>query len=136
MADGRTRSSIDFRLGEGVVMKNFLWGFVALAILAVGPARAGDLVFKPIDTQKLVVQPSKVAANMAAQTINVVGQTAAKSIEQNGYIKTINNLFGRKIISPKTQTGPSALPTPNMFSSTQYKSFNTPLTPTTQSIRH
>ncbi|HEV3384767.1 MAG TPA: hypothetical protein VG097_08120 [Gemmata sp.] len=116
-------------------MKNFLWGFVALAILAVGPARAGDVVFKPIDTQKLVVQPSKIAANMAAQTINVVGQTAAKSIEQNGYIKTINNLFGRKFFSQKTQNGPSPLPTPNMFTSTQYKNFNTPLAPTTQSVR-
>jgi hypothetical protein len=116
-------------------MKNFFWGFVALAILAAGPARAGDIIFKPIDTQKLVVQPSKIAASMAAKTINLVGQTAAGSIEQNGYVKTINNLFGKKIISPKTQAGPSALPTPNMFSSTQYKSFNTPLTPTSQTIR-
>jgi hypothetical protein len=131
--DGRTRSSFSFRLGDE--MKNFLWGFVALAILAVGPARAGDVVFKPIDTQKLVVQPSKIAASMAAKTISVVGQTAAGSIEQNGWVKTINNVFGRKIISPKTQAGPSALPTPNLFSSTQYRNFNTPLTPTTQPVR-
>lgn len=117
-------------------MKNFFWGLIAVGILAVGPARAGEVVYKPIDTQKLVVQPSKVAANLAAKTISVVGQTAAQSIEQNGYIKTINNLFSKKIFTPKTQAGPSALPTPNMFSSTQYKSFNTPLAPTTQAVRH
>jgi hypothetical protein len=113
-------------------VKNCFWGLAALAILAIGPARAGDVVYKPIDTQKLVVQPSKVAASLASQTINLVGQTAAKSIEQNGYVKTINNLFGKTFFSPKTQAGPSPLPTPNMFSSTQYKSFNTPLTPTMQ----
>src|SRR5579859_2929508 len=104
-----------FCFGGEVAMKNCFWGFVALGILAVGPARAGDIVYKPIDTQKLVVQPSKVAANLAAQTINLVSQTAAKSIEQNGYIKTINNLFSKKIFTPNTQAGPSALPTPNMF---------------------
>lgn len=117
-------------------MKNFLWGIAAVTVLAVGPARAGDVVFKPIDTQKLVVQPSKVAAGLASKTINLVGQATASSIEQNGYVKTINNLFGKKIISPKTQAGPSALPAPTMFSSTQYKNFNSPLTPATQSIRH
>jgi hypothetical protein len=117
-------------------MKNILWGVVALGILAAGPARAGDIVFKPIDTQKLVVQPSKVAANLAAKTINLVGQTAAGSIEQNGYVKTINNLFGKKIISPKTQAGPSPLPAPSTFSSNQYKSFNTPVMPVSQATRH
>jgi hypothetical protein len=122
--------------GGDETMKNFLWGIAAVTALAVGPARAGDINFKPIDTQKLVVQPSKVAAGVAAQTINLVGQTAASSIEQNGYVKTINNLFGVKIRSPKTQAGPSALPAPTMFSSTTYKNFNAPLMPTTQSVRH
>jgi hypothetical protein len=117
-------------------MKKYLWGLLALAILAIGPARAGDIVFKPIDTQKLVVQPSKVAAGLASQTINLVGQTAAGSIEKNGYVKTINNLFSKKIWSPKTQAGPSALPAPTLFSSTQYKSFNTPLMPSSQPVRH
>jgi hypothetical protein len=117
-------------------MKKVIWGIAAITLLAVGPARAGDVVFKPIDTQKLVVQPSKVAAGLAAKTINLVGQTTAGSIEQNGYVKTINNLFSKKIFTPKTQAGPSALPTPNMFTSTQYKSFNTPVSPGTQSVRH
>jgi opacity protein-like surface antigen len=116
-------------------MKNFLWGAAALAILAIGPASAADIEFKPIDTQKLVVQPSKAAAGLAASTINLVGQTAAKTVEKNGYVKTINNLLGKRFNFQKTQNGPSALPTPTMFSSTQYKSFNTPVTPSTQGTR-
>jgi hypothetical protein len=123
-------------MGEDETMKNLLWGIAAVTVLAVGPARAGDLVFKPIDTQKLVVQPSKIAAGLASQTIKLVGQTAAGSIEQNGYVKTINNLFGVKLLAPRTQAGPSALPTPTMFSSTQYKNYNAPLAPTSQSVRH
>ena len=118
-------------------MKKLMWGVAALTLLAVAPARAGDVVFKPIDTQKLVVQPSKVAAGLAAGTINLVGQTAAATVEKNGYVKTINNLFSKKIFGPKTtQAGPSALPTPTMFSSSQYKSFNTPVMPVSQGARH
>ncbi|VTU02319.1 unnamed protein product [Gemmataceae bacterium] len=110
-------------------MKNLLWAAAAVALVAVGPAPAGDIVYKPIDTNKLVVQPSRTVANVAAQTINVVGNTAAGSLEGNGYIKTINNLFSRKIIVPHTQRGPSPLPSPNLFPSTQYKSYNTPVMP-------
>lgn len=116
-------------------MKNVLWGIAAVALIAARPAQAADIEFKPIDTQRLVVQPSKVAAGLAAKTINLVGQTTASTIEKNGYIQTINNLFKKVIHIPQTQSGPSALPTPTMFSSTQYKSFNTPLMPASQSVK-
>ena len=43
-------------------MRNCLWGLAAAALVAAGPARAGDIVFKPIDTNKFVVQPSKATA--------------------------------------------------------------------------
>jgi hypothetical protein len=110
-------------------MKICLWGIASLALVATGSAGAGDIEFKPINTQKLVVQPSKAAAGLAAQSISLVGQAAGNTIEKNGYVKTINNLFGKKIFAPRTQAGPSPLPTPTMFSSTQYKSYNTPLMP-------
>lgn len=107
----------------------------ALALMGGIPALAGDVEFKPIDTNKLVVQPSKFAANLAAGTINLAGQTAADSLKNNGYIKTINNLFGFKKMEPKFQAGPSALPTPNLYKSTQYKNYNTPVMPTVQTFR-
>jgi hypothetical protein len=110
-------------------LKHLLWATTALALIAVGSARAAEIVSKPIDTSKYVVQPSRIAANVASQTINVVGNTAAGSLEKNGYVKTINNLFSRKTYIPETQGGRSALPAPNLFQSTQYKNYNTPMMP-------
>src|SRR5262245_19476741 len=111
-------------------MKKLLWAGLTVALVAVGSVQAQDIVFKPVDTNKFVVQPSRTAANIAAQTIDVAGRTAAGSIEGNGFIKTINNLFSKKIIVPHTQLGSSALPSPNLFPSTQYKSYNNPVMPT------
>jgi hypothetical protein len=113
-------------------MKWFVSTAAAVALMAAVPAQAGDPVFRPIDTKKLIVQPSKTAANLAAGTINLVGQQAAGSVEGNGYVKTINNLFSVKRFIPTTQAGPSALPAPNMYKSTQYKNYNTPVMPINQ----
>ncbi len=110
-------------------MRYLLCAAVALAVVG-RPATAGEVQFKPIDTQKLVVQPSKTVAALTAQTIGMVGNVAAGSIDQNGYVKTINNLFGfKRFFAPPTQPGRSSLPTPSMFQSTQYKSYNTPIMP-------
>src|SRR5205823_1394629 len=96
----------------GTAMKWFVSTAAAVALLAAVPVQAGDIEFRPIDTKKLVVVPSKAAANLAAGTINLAGQTAAGSIENNGYIKTINNLFSVKKTEPRLQAGPSPLPSP------------------------
>ncbi|MBM3980963.1 MAG: hypothetical protein FJ304_11880 [Planctomycetes bacterium] len=115
-------------------MKGLVCFTAVLALMGGVPATAGDIEFRPVDTKKLVIQPTKLAANLAAGTINLAGQTAASSIENNGYIKTINNLFSFKRTEPKFQSGPSALPSPNLFRSTQYKSYNTPVMPTSQPV--
>ncbi len=116
----------------GSIMKNYLWACIVSVGALTGSAQAGDITFKPIDTNKFVVQPSQKIADLAAASIDLVGRTAAGSIENNGYVKTINNLFSRKIIVPHTQIGPSALPSPNFFPSTQYKNYNTPVMPISQ----
>lgn len=116
-------------------MRNCVLGVAALALIAAGPATAGDIEFKPIDTKKFVIQPSKASANLAARTIDTIGQFAASKIDGNGYVKTINNLFGKKIIVPHTQAGPSPLPAPNLYPSTQYKNYNTPVMPVMQRNR-
>src|SRR4051794_6617401 len=113
-------------------MKWLVCGAAAVALMAAVPAQAGDVEFRPIDTKKLIVQPSKTAANLAAGTINLVGQQAAGAVENNGYAKTINNLLSVKRLIPTTQAGPSPLPAPNMYKSTQYKNYNTPVMPTIQ----
>src|SRR3954470_16542173 len=110
----------------------FVCGVAVVALFAAVPAKAGDIEFKPIDTRKLVVQPSKTAANLAAGTINLVGQQAAGSVESNGYVKTINNLLSVKRWMPTTQAGPSALPAPYLYKSTTYKNYNQPVMPSVQ----
>jgi hypothetical protein len=113
-------------------MKWLICGAAAVALAAGVPARAGDVEFRPIDTKNLIVKPTKTAANLAAGTINLVGQTAAGSVENNGYVKTINNLFSKKWIMPTTQAGSSGLPSPNLYPSTQYKNYNQPVMPSVQ----
>lgn len=116
-------------------MKKSLWGIAALVLIAAAPARAGDIEFKPIDTKKFLVLPSKATATLAGRTINAIGTTAANTIESNGYVKTINNLFSKKIYVPHTQAGRSALPAPTQFSSTYYKNYNQPVMPRMQQFR-
>ncbi|MBN9122817.1 MAG: hypothetical protein J0I06_27380 [Planctomycetes bacterium] len=113
-------------------MKWFVCTAAAVVLLAAVPAQAGDVEFRPIDTKKLIVQPSKTAANLAAGTINLVGQQTAGAVEGNGYVKTLNNLLSVKRWLPTKQAGPSALPAPYLYKSTQYKNYNTPVMPTYQ----
>ena len=116
-------------------MRAFVWVGVALAVLAA-PATAGEIVFKPIDTKTLVVQPSKAVAAVTAATISIAGKAAANQIEGNGYVKTINNLFGfRKFLPSPTQSGPSALPHPSLFTSNKYQSYNQPVMPSSSPTR-
>jgi len=116
-------------------MRCVLTAAVGLA-LAAGPATAGEVKFKPIDTNALVVQPSQTAAKLSAATIDLVGKAAAGSIEGNGYVKTINNLFGfRRPVASPTQPGRSPIPAPALYQSTQYQNYNTPVMPSSQPVR-
>lgn len=113
-------------------MKWIVCAAAALVLFAANTAQAGDIEFKPVDTKRFVVQPSQKAAQLTADTIKLAGNTAASSIDNNGWAKTVNNLFGRKWIEPRYQSGPSALPSPNMYKSTRYPNYNTPVMPTVQ----
>jgi hypothetical protein len=116
-------------------MKQVVCAAVALVLVA-GSARADNTRFKPIDTEKLLVKPSRAAANLSAATIDLVGRTAANQVESDGFVKTINNLFGfRKQTVMPVQAGPSPLPAPGLFRSTQYKNFNTPVMPSAMPSR-
>src|SRR5262245_7253170 len=114
------------------MMKHSLWSVAAIVLVGIAPAQAGDIVYKPIDPDKFLVRPTKASASLAERTINSVGQMTSEGIKSNGYVKTINNLFSKKIVVPHTQLGPSALPAPTLFPSTYYKNYNTPVMPTMQ----
>jgi hypothetical protein len=107
------------------------WLYAAAAVvLAAGPVAADDGRFVPIDTNKLVVRPSRAAARLTSDTINLVGNTAAGQVQNDGFIKTFNNLFGYTRTGPRlTQPGPSALPNPILYPSTRYANYNTPVMP-------
>ncbi len=110
---------------------------LACGILAVvaGIAPAADIVYKPIDVNRLLVRPTRASASLAEQTINMLGVTAAQMVDNNGYVKTINNLFSRKIIVPDTQAGRSPLPAPTLFRSQYYPNYNQPVLPRFQPVR-
>jgi hypothetical protein len=113
-------------------MKKLLWGIAALVVIAANPATAGQP--DPIDTNKLVVKPTRAIADLTSATINLAGDATAGQLKQNGYLKTFNNLF-RKPTPNLLQSGPSALPKPGLFKSTQYKNYNTPVMPTSMPVR-
>ena len=116
-------------------MKWAICGLTAFALVATMPANARDYEFKPIDTKRLVVQPSRTAANLSAGTINLVGGATASAVESNGYVKTINNLsklFTRDRRQPEYQSGRSNIPSPNLYKSTRYPNYNQPVMPQIQ----
>ena len=113
-----------------------LWIAVVAVAVTAGPGAAGETQFKPIDTNALVVQPSQTAAKLTAATIGIVGNTAARALAEDGYVKTINNLFGFRRETPSpTQPGRSPIPAPGLYQSTQYKNYNTPVMPSSQPVR-
>ena len=116
-------------------MKNCFWGlqhWCSSQSARHGPA---DIEYKPIDTGQVPCPADQGDCGLVGRSINAIGQTASNRIKSNGYVKTINNLFSKKIYVPHTQTGPSALPAPTMFRSTRYKNYNTPVMPISQPRR-
>ncbi len=118
-------------------MKHLVWAALALGVLVAGPATAGEIVKnKPIDTNLLVVKPSRAAADIAAGTIELAGNTAAGAIESDGFVKTFNNLFGfRRNQMSTVQPGRSPLPIPQLFQYTQYRTYIKPVMPSSQPVR-
>ncbi len=108
---------------------------VAATALTTGSASAQGLEFKPIDTQALVVQPTDAATNIFTRTSRFVSRAVANTIDNNGFVKTLNNLIGIKP-QPKqtTQPGLSPLPLPGLYPSSGYKNSFMPAMPTYQTF--
>lgn len=98
-------------------------GVAALGLVtatAGGAAAQQPFTFKPIDTEKLIVKPTDQAAGLFSGLTRVSSRLIAGSIEQNGFVKTINNVLGRRTPPQGPQAGLSALPQPNLYPSTKY----------------
>src|SRR5262245_64808348 len=107
------------------------FGLIAagLALGLAGPAAAQAPAFKPIDTTKFVINPADSTANASAFSIRFLGRTVADTIENNGIVRTLNNLLGRKATPAGTQAGFSPYPLPSSFPSTKYPSAIKPTLP-------
>jgi hypothetical protein len=116
-----------------------IWGIAAAAVLvAAGSASAqqnpGPFVYRPIDTNQLVVQPADAAANVTAATtsgtLRTIGRSVANMIENNGIVRTVNNLLGQRATpTSPVQAGYSPLPQPTSYLSTRYPNSFTPAMP-------
>ncbi len=108
----------------------------AVAVLATaGAASAQGLVYKPIDTNQLVVQPTDAATGILSGTARYVSRVVAGVLDSNAYVQAFNSLFGRSTpTGATTQTGYSPLPAPGTYPSTQYKNSFTPAMPIYQTF--
>ena len=106
-----------------------IWAIVVggTLLLSAGSASA-QISGKPIDTTKAIVQPADAATNIFTGTSRYVSRVVANTIDDNGFVRTFNNLLGRKP-EPKATTQPGGLPLPTLYPSTQYKNSFVPAMP-------
>ena len=101
---------------------------VGTAMIWSGDASA-QVINKPIDTTSGIVKPVDTATNIFSGTSRYLSRVVASSVDSNGFVRTINNLFSRT--SNPTTTQPNGLPLPSMYESTRYKNSFTPVMPRT-----
>lgn len=105
----------------------------SLALFCAAPAPGADLDYRPVDTSKYLVQPTDAATGFLSNATRALSRVAAKTIDGNGYVKTLNNLFSTSKEAPPTQ--PNGLPSPSLYPGAAYPSSFTPRMPTTQQYR-
>ncbi len=113
-------------------MRQTIWG-LALAAAGVGLTAGGaaaQVKNVPIDTTELIVKPADTATNIFSGTAKFLNRAVADTIDSNGFVKTINNLLGRRV-DPKRTTQDNGLPVPSQYPSTRYQNSFQPTRPTT-----
>ena len=82
----------------------------------------------PIDTSAYVVKPVDTTTSILGGTARYLSRVTASMIDNNGFVKTFNNLVGKTPDTPTTptQSGLSPLPHPGLYPSNYY---NSPLKP-------
>ena len=105
----------------------------ALALVAVvfasGEASAQTLDNRVVDTNKLIVQPADSAVNIVSGTVKYLNRAVADTVASNGFVRTLDNLLGRRPGSAAT-TQPGGLPQPGLYPSTKYPNSFQPAYPT------
>ena len=114
-------------------MRTFLFATVLMTALAAQASAQTPFVYKPIDTNKLLVQPGDAISGATAGTTTSLFRTMTRSvanaIENNGFVRTINNLLGRRAQPVTVQGGYSPLPLASTYQSSRYPNSFTPVMP-------
>src|SRR5262245_60741000 len=109
-------------------MRRILLAAAGALLASAGTASAQGLEFKPIDTNKAIVQPTDATTGILASTTRYVSRVVADAIDNNGIVRTLNNLLGRApAAGATTQPGMSPLPLPGTYPSTGYKNSFAPV---------
>jgi hypothetical protein len=122
-----TLSSGPFHTDFGGFAMRKLGGFAcAAALMTAAAGLSQERVFKPVDTQALVVKPSAAAASLAAQSIQLAGNVAAARVDDSLYVRAVNFLFGSRqpAAGVPVQAGRSPIPVPGA-----YPQYDSPLKP-------
>src|SRR5437016_5508513 len=90
-------------------------GALAAALALAGQGIAQTPAFKPIDTTKFVINPANTTAEASSFSIRYLGKTIANTIENNGVVRTLNNLLGKRATPAPTQPGLSTYPAPSSY---------------------
>ena len=99
-------------------------GAVAAVACFTGSASA-QIKSVPIDTSAYVVKPVDTTTTILGGTARYLGRVTANYIDNNGFVKTFNNLLGKTPPAappPPTQPGFSPLPHPSLYPSNSYVS--------------
>lgn len=116
---------------------------ILVAGLSLGLASQANaqapFIYKPVDANKLIVQPgdaiSGATANASTSVFRSITRSVAGAVEGNGFVKTVNNLLGRRAQpAPTVQAGFSPLPTAGTFQSSRYQNSFAPAMPQAQAF--
>lgn len=104
----------------------------AMVALTQAAVAQNPFVYKPIDANKLIVEPTDATSVIGRTMLGRASRTVAGAIENNGFVRTINNLLGRRARDPVVQPGFSPLPPTGSFQSTTYPNTFAPRMPLAQ----
>ena len=113
-------------------MRHLLGAIVVAVGVTLGTgatASAQTIKSKPLDTDLLVVKPADTATNIFSGTSRYLSRAVAGTIEDNGFVRTINSLLGRTTTRQTKQS--NGLPLPGTYPSTGYVNSFKPAMPRT-----
>ena len=96
--------------------------------LGFGTTASAQVRTQPVSPTAIVQPATNTVAGTISNTIKGIGSVVSGTLESNGFVKTLNSLLGRTIVTP-TQPGFSPLPDPRSFQSTSYQNSFRPASP-------